>query len=248
MRGSSSLIAIDSDSPRSVPHSAIFLHLALGDPEQDRDDARGVGLGELAHELAAPGLREVVDEVVAELPEPGGELADRLRRKGGIEEATEPRVVVTLEVQERLRPPVGERPGDPVMCGPGRAALLEPAVLQQLADLVVAQDGEAVVRARVPALLARPQHLVRVDDERRVGDVEVGRVGDVGHGRADSTSRESSSERRRRTGSRAPAASAPSTPRAGRWRSDRRARGRARRASPGAPSTRRRPTRCGSGR
>ena len=183
MRGSSSLIAIDSDSPRSVPHSAISRPLALRDPEQDRDHARRVGLGELAHELAAPLVGEGVDELVAERAEAGSELADRLGREGGVEEAAEARVVVTLEVQERLRPPVGERPGDPVMCGPGSAALLEPAVLQQLADLVVAQDGEPVVRARVPALLARPQHLVRVDDERRVGDVEVGRVRDVGHGR-----------------------------------------------------------------
>ena len=34
MRGSSSRIAIDSESPRSVPHSAIFLHSLSGIPSR----------------------------------------------------------------------------------------------------------------------------------------------------------------------------------------------------------------------
>ena len=124
-----------------------------------------------------PWLGEGVDELVAERPEARGHLADRLGREGRVQQAAQARVVVPLQVEQRLRPPVRERPLDAVVRRPGGAALLEPAVLQQRAHLVVAQDREAVVRADVPALLARSEDLVRVDHERGVRDVEVGRVG-----------------------------------------------------------------------
>lgn len=82
-----------------------------------------------------------------------------------------------LLVQDPAVPPVVERPfGDPVEPGPGDITLPHLRVAQDLADLRVAQDGDAIVRPGVPGLLACIVHLVRGDAEVGVGDVEVGHL------------------------------------------------------------------------
>ena len=65
-------------------------------------------------------------------------------------------------------PPVHQRAGiDAVQGRPRPAALAQSAVLEQLAHLLVAQDGEPVVGARVPGALPGLEHVLGVDGERR---------------------------------------------------------------------------------
>src|SRR5690606_7077088 len=84
-------------------------------------------------------------------------------------------VLLALLVEDPAVPPAGEGTfGHPVVRGPGDAALAQFGVLEEAADGVVAQDGQTVVGAGVPAAFAGLVHGGRGDREVRVGDVEVG--------------------------------------------------------------------------
>src|SRR3546814_7991525 len=85
-------------------------------------------------------------------------------------------MVVTLEAEQGLLPPVGEQTGMyAVLLGPLAVALLEPTVPQQRRSLFVAQHRPAVRRLDVPLLLAHGMDHGRGHAECRTGEVEEGR-------------------------------------------------------------------------
>src|SRR5690606_2810788 len=96
-------------------------------------------------------------------------------REGGVHQPPQTVVLLALLVEDPAVPPAGEGTfGHPVVRGPGDAALAQFGVLEEAADVVVAQDGQTVVGAGVPAAFAGLVHGGRGDREVRVGDVEVG--------------------------------------------------------------------------
>ena len=147
---------------------------ALGQAEDRRDHATGVRLGELVHELAAAALGERLDQLVGEGLEARDEAVDRARVEGRVEQSPQPAMFVALEIEQRARPPIDERPAvDAVVGGPGGAPLAQAPVLEQLVDLGRAQDCEPVVRSRVPIPLTRLVDPLGADREGRIRDVEV---------------------------------------------------------------------------
>ena len=149
--------------------------LALGEPQDDRDHPAGVGLGELGHELAAAGGREAGDQLLGQSTKARDEAIDRARREGRVEQPPNPGVVLTLEVEQRRRPPLDERAAvDAVVGRPRGAALTQALVLEQLLDLLGPQHRKPIVRAGVPALRASAMDLLGLDREARLGEIEVG--------------------------------------------------------------------------
>ena len=155
---------------------------ALVEADQPAQHPGRVRLGELGHEVAPAAGGERVDELGGEQPEARHHLLHERPREGRVGEAAQAAVVVALGAQHEQRPPVvQETLGDAVLGGPGEAALAQAPVLQEQARLLVAQHGEAEVRAGVPAALARGQDVGRRHREVGVGDVEVGHIGDGSH-------------------------------------------------------------------
>src|SRR5215470_2186108 len=84
-------------------------------------------------------------------------------------------VLLAFLVEDPAAEPVGVGSlGHAVVGGPGDAALSQLRMLEQPAHLLVAQDGDAVRRRRIPAALTGLVDLVRRDRKRRVCDVERG--------------------------------------------------------------------------
>ena len=149
--------------------------LVVGQAEQQAEDAGGVWLGELRDELDLPARCEPVDELVGERLESRPHRLDGPAAERGGEQSFQSHVVVALEAEERLAPPLLPRPVvDAVLCGPAGVALPEPAILQQGGALVVAQDRPAVRRLGVPPVVAGAMHGRRRDVEGGVGEVEMG--------------------------------------------------------------------------
>ena len=188
IRSRSSRMVTPNASPMSVDHRARSCQWLSSMPDQLAQHARGVRLGELRDELAAAVAGIGVDQLVRERLELGHHSLDQRAREGRVAELSQPPVVVALLAQHDLGPPLRQQPLlDAVLRRPGEAALPQPAVLEQGADLVVAQHRQSERRAGAPAARARVGHLSRRDREGRVGDVEVRDLGAVdrlchGHG------------------------------------------------------------------
>src|SRR5690606_8195902 len=117
------------------------------------------GLGELRDELAAVRLGEAVDQLRGQCLEAGDQVADEAGREGGVHQPPQTVVLLALLVEDPAVPPAGEGTfGHPVVRGPGDAALAQFGVLEEAADVVVAQDGQTVVGAGVPAAFAGLVH------------------------------------------------------------------------------------------
>ena len=161
--------------------------LALGQAEQQAEHPRGIGIGELGHEIAAALVDEPVRQIVGDAFELGHQRLDHLRRKRRVHELAQAPVIVALGDQDRLVPPVRKHAlGHPVQRRPGMAALDQRLVGEQLAHLLMAQHRKPVRRAGIPALCAGLPHRLGPEREGRVRDVEKGRVGKLGleaHGR-----------------------------------------------------------------
>ncbi len=149
--------------------------VVLVQPEEAADHPGGVRLGQLADELDAPPAGEAVDQLLGQGGERGPHRLDRALAEGRQQQPAHPVVVLALEAQQRLAPPVVEEPRvDAVLGRPPRVALHEAAVAQQRGALLVAQHRCAVRRARPPRALARGVHLLAVGVEAGVGQVEPG--------------------------------------------------------------------------
>src|SRR5690606_15238012 len=116
---------------------------------------------------------EVVDQFVGQGLEPRYERADEFGRKRRIHQASQSVMLLAFLVEDPAGKPFGERAlGHTVVRGPRDAALPQLRVLEQAAELLVAQDGDAVRRSGVPAALPRRVNLVGGDGERRISDVK----------------------------------------------------------------------------
>ena len=88
-------------------------------------------------------------------------------------------MILTLLVEQPAGPPVREGALDAVVLRPSPTALPQPAVLEQLVDLLVAQDGQAVRRASAPASVAGLAHRSRLHGKTGIGDGQIRQVGGV---------------------------------------------------------------------
>ena len=132
---------------------------AIGQSEQERQHAGGVGVGEVVHELAAAGVNEAVDLFLGELDEVALEALDGAPREGRSCRLAQAPMIGPLGDEDRRHPPFGEHArGDAVECRPVVAALTQARMVEEAPHLGVTQHGEPVRRLRVPALLARLAH------------------------------------------------------------------------------------------
>ena len=132
-------------------------------------------VADASHELQSPLASSLADLEVA-LAHPESTEWEASGRAGG----GGPQRVRRLGGGRLLRGPSGNHGASPARGPRGRprpAALAQPPVLQQLPHLLVAQDGEPVVGARVPGVLPGLDHALGVDGERRIREVEVGGLG-----------------------------------------------------------------------
>ena len=158
IRGRSWRTLMPKDLPRSSAQCATCGPLLLGQPEQLAQHPGGVRLGELAHELHPPPRRERVDELAGQLLELRPHRLDRPAAERRAEQPPQPQVVLALQAEQRLAPPLHERPVvDAVLGRPPGVALLEPAVLEHRRALLVAQDRPAVRRPGVPVAARAPR-------------------------------------------------------------------------------------------
>jgi hypothetical protein len=149
------------------------------------DHPGGVGFAEFGDEVAAAAVDETVDQPVGEGLEFRLQLGDQPGAEGRVGHPPQPGVGLALDAEQHVAPPAGESAGrHVVVLRPQMAALAQLRMAQELLHLVVAQHGQAVGRAREPALGAGVLDGLRAHREGGVGDVEKGRGGQgcVGHG------------------------------------------------------------------
>ena len=148
--------------------------LALIEAEQDAGDPRRIRLGEFCHEVAAAAPGELVDDVVGEIGEFRLQRDDGFRRESGIRQPPQPRMIVANAAQQHTLPPIGKPAGHIVVGRPRIAALAQARIPQQLADILIAQHGDAIGCARTPTALSRLAHLRRASRETWIGEVQKG--------------------------------------------------------------------------
>ena len=153
--------------------------LALIEAEQDTGDPRRIRLGEFCHEVATAASGELIDDVVGEFGEFRLQRNNEFRRESRIGEPPQPRMVIADTIQQYAQPPIGKLAGHLVVGRPSVAALAETWVPQQLADIVIAQDRDAIGRVRIPTALPRLAHLRRANRETWIGESEKGYVDGV---------------------------------------------------------------------
>lgn len=154
----------------------------VADSEEPADHACRVGLGELGDELALSLVDEGVDQLVGKLLELRHEPIDVAGGEGRVDELAQAHVLGAFLVEHDVGPPASPVADDAVVFGPARAALDQALVVDEPVDLLVAQDREAVRRARVRAGLTRGLHRFGADREGEVVDVEERQVGGVDGG------------------------------------------------------------------
>src|SRR5262245_45238211 len=88
-------------------------------------------------------------------------------------------MIVADAIEQYAQPPGGKRAGHVVVGRPGIAPLVQTRVAQQLADIFIAQHGNAIGRARIPTALSRLAHLGRANREAWIGESQKGYVDGV---------------------------------------------------------------------